>query len=442
MKKIFSLIIAFLAFNSALEAVVVQHVTLKNGSKLHGYVQQASNGRLTFRTDNALVMVGNANVSTSEQQMSVARLDSAWIQWAEKNDAFEGVGDGRTLVLNTISFHKDFAPVDSVAVAPQSPKKENPHNFIYYLKQKQSLTNVRVLEDGINLRYLELTPNVYTFTWDDVAEIHIDRRPKTALSGIDCIYKLRSGETYEGQQAGETANTLSLYLPGGRMRSFNIDDVIKYTFHGINPDLDIFEQSQLLDVVSTTLGAPVRGIIIEQNYSSDKDSENYILIQEESGAIQSIKMSDYVATTKEENPRFKMLSDVILKEGEVMVNRKAVKYVNIKEENDVMVLDSLQMGNVIAKAANGNTRITVEYRAEGAANVEMFQLVKVVKTIVKKKEVYSFSYKDLVNAAVRPQEVVTSVNKTTKVEYTVTGQGVYALYDARKHRAIPLIVRP
>ncbi|MBR1800921.1 MAG: hypothetical protein IJ767_05425 [Bacteroidaceae bacterium] len=374
--------------------------------------------------------------------MSVARLDSAWIQWAEKNDAFEGVGDGRTLVLNTISFHKDFAPVDSVAVAPQSPKKENPHNFIYYLKQKQSLTNVRVLEDGINLRYLELTPNVYTFTWDDVAEIHIDRRPKTALSGIDCIYKLRSGETYEGQQAGETANTLSLYLPGGRMRSFNIDDVIKYTFHGINPDLDIFEQSQLLDVVSTTLGAPVRGIIIEQNYSSDKDSENYILIQEESGAIQSIKMSDYVATTKEENPRFKMLSDVILKEGEVMVNRKAVKYVNIKEENDVMVLDSLQMGNVIAKAANGNTRITVEYRAEGAANVEMFQLVKVVKTIVKKKEVYSFSYKDLVNAAVRPQEVVTSVNKTTKVEYTVTGQGVYALYDARKHRAIPLIVRP
>lgn len=442
MKKLLSILFLSLALAGVTNAVEVQRVTLKNGSVLRGYVQQASNGQLTFRSDNALVMVGNIKVSTSEQQMSVARLDSAWIKWAEKNDAFDGIGEGRTLVLNTISFHKDATPADSVAVDPKSSKKEAPHNFIYYLKQKQSLNNVRVLEEGVNLKYLELTPNVYTFTWDDVAEIHIDRRPKTALLGIDCEYKLRSGETFEGQQAGETANTLSLYLSGGRMRSFNINDVIKYTFHGINPDLDIFEQSQLLDVVTTTLGAPVRGIIIEQNYSSDKDSENYILVQQESGAIQSIKMSDYVSTMKEENPKFKMLTDVILKEGEVLVNRKPMKFVNVKEENDVMALDSLQMDNVIIKATDGNTRITVEYRNASAANVEMFQLVKVGKKTVKKKDVYSFSYKDLVNAVVRPREVSTSINKTTKAEYVVTGQGVYALYDARKQRAIPIIVRP
>ena len=145
---------------------------------------------------------------------------------------------------------------------------------------------------------------------------------------------------------------------------------------------------------------------------------------------------------KEENPKFKMLTDVILKEGEVLVNRKPMKFVNVKEENDVMALDSLQMDNVIIKATDGNTRITVEYRNASAANVEMFQLVKVGKKTVKKKDVYSFSYKDLVNAVVRPREVSTSINKTTKAEYVVTGQGVYALYDARKQRAIPIIVRP
>ena len=153
-------------------------------------------------------------------------------------------------------------------------------------------------------------------------------------------------------------------------------------------------------------------------------------------------MSDYVSTMKEENPKFKMLTDVILKEGEVLVNRKPMKFVNVKEENDVMALDSLQKDNVIIKAADGNTRITVEYRNANAANVEMFQLVKVGKKTVKKKDVYSFSYKDLVNAVVRPREVSTSINKTTKAEYVVTGQGVYALYDARKQRAIPIIVRP
>lgn len=442
MKKFLFILIMSTAFFGTIKAIVVQHVTLKNGSVLHGYVQQASNGQLTFHTDNALVMAGNIKISTIEQKMSVSRLDSAWIRWAEQHDAFEGTGDGRTLVLNTISFYKENVPEKSDAKNSADPKKEASHDFIYYLKQKQSLANVKVLEDGVNLKYLELTPNVYTFTWNDVAEIRIDRRPKTALSGINCIYKLRSGETYEGQQAGETLTTLGLYLSDGRMRSFNINDVIKYTFHGINPDLDIFQQSELLDVIRTTFGSPVRGIIIEQNYSSKKNTENYILVQEESGAIQSIKVSDIVEIMKEENPRFRMLTDVILKEGEFLVNRKSMKFVNVKEGNDVMSLDSLQKDNVITKSADGNTHITLEYRTSSATNVEIFQLVKVTKTSVKKKDVYSFSYKDLVNAVVRPQDVTTSINKTTKAEYVVNGQGVYALYDTRKHQAIPIIIRP
>lgn len=439
MKKFFSIIFISLAFCGMAKAVIVQHVTLKNGSVLHGYVQQAAGGQLTFHSDNALVMVDNIGVSTTEQQITVARLDSAWIRWAEKHDAFEGTGNERTFILNTISFHKNLVRADSADSKTSSSTA--PHNFIYFLTQKQ-LEKVKVLEEGVNLKYLELTPNVYTFTWNDVAEIHIDRRPKTALSGIDCIYKLRSGESYEGQPAGETENTLSLYLSNGRMRSFDINDVIKYTFHGINPNMDIFEQSELLDVVRTTLGAPVRGIIIEQNYSSNKDSENYILVQQESGAIQSIRMSDVVETMKEENPKFKMLSDVILEEGTTLVDRKDFKFVNVKEEHDFLTLDSLCMANTIAKSADGRTPIRVEYRVAGSSNVEQFQLVKVTKSVIKKRNVYSFSYKDLVNAVIRPIEVSTSINQTTKAEYIVTGQGVYALYDAKHHRAIPIIVKP
>ncbi len=426
MKKIFSVFFFLLAFSGMAKAVIVQHLTLKNGTVMHGYMQQAVNGKLTFHSDEALVMVNNVKIHSTEQQVSIAHLDSAWINWAEKNDAFIGVGEKRTMALNTITFESDASKADS--------------SFIYNLKQKSSLTNVKILEEGVNLKYLELTPNIYTFTWNDVASIKIDRRPKTALTGIDCIYKLRSGEEYDGQPAGETANTLSLYLKNGMIRSFNIADVVKYTFHPINPDIDIFQQSELLDVVNTHSG-PIKGIIIEQNYSSQKDSENYILVQQESGAIQSIKMSDYEGSMKEENPKFKMLCDVLLKEGEFQVNRKHFKMVQVKEDKDFLVLDSLCLTNLIDKAADGRTRVCVEYSQAGAANVEKYQLVKVSKADVKKKVYYGFSYKDLVNNIVRPQEISTSVNQTTKVEYFVNGQGVYALYDAAKHCAIPIIIK-
>ncbi len=77
------------------------------------------------------------------------------------------------------------------------------------------------------------------------------------------------------------------------------------------------------------------------------------------------------------------------------------------------------------------------------ANIEMFQLVKLVFTPAKKKQKasYCFSYKDLVNSVIRANSIETSVNNTTKAEYTVPSVGDYALYDAKNKRAICVIVK-
>ena len=445
MKKIFSLIILSLVFIGKAQAQVVQHVTLKNGSVLNGYIQQSSNGILTFHSENATIFIENANVETSEQSISISRLDSAWIKWGEANDAFDGVGTARSLILNNIVFRGNLSTVDSAVVETEgtSPKKKKAvYNFNYYLRQKRTISHVKVLEKGVNVKYLEMTPNDYSIIWDDIASIQVDKRPKTALSGINCIYNLRSGETYEGQKAGETENTLSLYTTNGMIQTFNIDDVIKYTFYPINSKQDVFEQSELLDVVNLRNGGSVEGIIIEHNYSSDKDTENYILIQQESGAIQSVKISEISGTQRKGNPKYAPQFDILLNEGDVVVNRQEFKFVGVQEVDDIMTLDSLCRTNIIAKAADGQTAITVEYRDNNGGNVVPFQLVKVTKTTVKKKNIYCFSYKDLINAVYQPQKVVTSVNQTTKAEYVVGGQGVFALYDAKKHRAIPIVVRP
>ena len=450
MKRILSFLTLSLAILGMANAVVVQRVTLKNGSVLNGYVQQAANGLLTFHSDNATVIIDNANVDTPEQTLSVARLDSAWIKWAERNDAFEGVGNNRSLTLNSIVFRGNIveAVVDSTAIAVEessaksgATKKKKDPGFSYFLKQKRTIANVKVLEKGVNVKYLEQTPNVYTISWYDVASIEIDRRPKTALSGINCSFQLRSGESYEGQKAGESLTTMNLYLNNGVVQSFNIDDIIKYIYRPINPNQDIFAQSELTDVIKTTYGNDLRGIIIEENYSGKTDAENYVLLQQESGAIQSIKISEITEMIKEENPKYHPLFDILLKEGDIVINRQEFQYVGVTETDEVMTLDSLRRSNVIAKGSN-NTPIVVEYRDDTAGNVMPFQLLKVTKTAVKKQVVYCFTYKDMVNSVVTPTKVSTSINHTTRAEFQVEGQGVFILYDAKKHRGIPIIIKP
>ena len=415
MKKILSIIAFALGFAGSAEAVIVQRIYLKDGSVLSGYIQkQENNGNLTFRSDNAEICLKSKDAAISnEKNYSVKDLSKAWIEWAEKNDEFEGVGDSRTLTLADVT------------------------------SKTKSVSRVKILERGEVVKYLEMAPNTYRIAWKDVVSIKGDPRSKTALSGINRIYQLKSGMEFEGQYAEENDSVLTLYMNNRVRQSFKINDVVKYTFRPINPNQDIFAQSPLLDIVKTKNGAETKGIIIEQNYTSDKDTENYFLVQQLSGAIQSIKLSEIAETRKEENPKYDPKFDILLKEGDVVINRQEVVQVNIKEQDDNIVLDSLSNKVVISKDANNNTKVTVEYRSVNGSNIETYQLVRVSQYTDKKgkESYYYFTYRDLVNAAVRPVSLETSVNHTTKAEYIVGGQGIFALYDVKNKKAIPFTIK-
>jgi uncharacterized protein with PhoU and TrkA domain len=415
MKKIASFIILALAFASSAQAVIVQKIYMKDGSVLSGYIQkQDDNGNLTFHSDIAEICLKSKDVTISnEKNYTVNELDKAWVDWAEENEAFEGAGNNRTLYLADVT------------------------------SKSKTVSRVKIIERGELVRYLQMTPDVYLIAWKDVMAIKGEKRSKTALSGINRIFQLKSGMEFEGEYAEETDSLLTLYLNNGIRQSFKINDVIKYTFRPINPNQDIFAQSELLNIVKTKNGNETKGIIIEQNYTSNNDTENYFLVQQQSGAIQSIKLSDIVETRKEENPKFDPKFDVLLKEGDVLINRQEVFITSISEKGENNVLDSLSEQVVIKKDPQNNTRVTVEYRNANGANVEAYQVVKVNKIENKKekKTVYGVSYRDLVNSTIRPVSIETSVNHTTKAEYIVGGQGVFALYDAKNKKAIPFIIK-
>lgn len=422
-KLLLSTIFAF-AIVAVANAIVTQKVVLRDGSVLYGYIQQQDGkGQLTIHTDSALISISGKKVADIKPSpVAVNELTPVWKTWAENHDAYDNVNGKKTLTLSKVFFKKD-----SIA---------NPN---------QTTADVKVLEEGAIVRYLELTPSVYFIKWKEILTIQAEQRSKTDLSGIDRVYKLKNGTTEKGQYAGETENLLKLYVGKLKVKSFDINDVVKYEYLPINPNQDIFAQSELLDIIKTRGGEEIKGIIVEQSYEGKTNAENYFKIQtgKEAALTREVKVSDIVEVRKTDNPDYQPQSDILLDEGDVYVNRQKALWLGVKEQakNDILQLDSINTDIVIALDAEGKAIVAVEYWSEKNDGAKKFQLVKVSKEKNKKNVIYGFTYKDLATSNYPSTEPKTSVNLTTRVEYTIRAKGGYALYDAQQHKAITFMVK-
>lgn len=444
MKRIIlSLTAAFLCVLTS-NAVITQQVVLKNGSVLYGYIQkQDTKGNIAFCTEKAIISLDEKNVEsiTNERTYKLSDIGPKWKEWAIQNNFVQKNDRNGSLMLCDVIVKEDddlYVTVDSVAVEEDTEETSDNNTAI------KNAYKVRILERGKTVKYLELTPNVYNIKRSDIAVIKAEKRDKSLLSGINRIYTLKNGREVEGEYAGETLTTLSLFVNGNIIETFETGDVIKYTYRPINPQQSIFEQSQLTDIVRKKNGSRIRGIIIEQNYAGKTNAENYMLVQQLSGGIQSIKVSDISEICREENTRYSPKEDIILKNGEVMINRIAAVEVNISEDNDMLLIDSIDKRITITGRNNAEAAvktISVEYNSANGMRTNRFQLVK-VKDIKKKREIlYGFSYKDLAVTSVRPSKEETSINNTTRIEYKLNGNGIFVLYDTRNRTAFPFEIK-
>lgn len=462
MKKILLSTIFAFAIVVVANAIVTQKVILKDGSVLYGYLQQQDGkGSLTICTDSALINVSEQKINNiTPSTIAKENLPETWKVWAEAHDAYDVLNGKQTLALSKVVFKKD-ASVN------------------------QPTSAVKVLEEGAVVKYLELTPGVYDVKWKEVLNIEAEPRPKTALSGIDRAYKLKSGQTVKGQYAGETEETLKLYVDK-IVKSFNVNDVVKYEYFPINPDQNIFEQSELLDVVKTRNGGKTSGVIVEQNYEGKTNAEHFFKIQTgpDKALTTEVKVADIVEVSKIENKEgYKPKFDILLNEGDVYVNRLQASPMNVKdiEKGSVLLIDSVYNDLRLQLGADGLLKVIVEYRVKGYDGVEIFKLIRLSdpkadkdskkdkkkdsrkdskkdkakdskkdKSKGKKKDSkkdsdiavrsYTFSYKDIVEHDYRATSIETSVNHTTKVEYTVDRKGTFVLYDSKAKKAITFTV--
>ena len=303
-------LIAGLATASAQDNLTV---VLKDGTELTGFISRQRPGEnFTFSTSKAVVLLPNKDVkSIVDNEVKFTSLSPEWQKWAEDNDAYDGVGNNRTLLLSDI------------------------------ITNKGAINRVRVLEKGAKVRYLELSPNTYSLSWDTIEVVRAEKRPKLLLSGINRRYKLASGMEYEGQYVEEVpGETMSLLRDNGVIEVFNTEEVMKDNRFKINPNQTLLEQSDLIDIVQMKNGSSHRGVIFERNYSeSDEITNDYLLIQLDNGTTMSLNLADIVEYRKEKNPSYKPVTDIELADGEASINRNIGTLISTKEISGIVTVD-------------------------------------------------------------------------------------------------------
>lgn len=430
MKTTITAIALALALSQQASAIVEQTVYLKNGTELRGYIQeQDRNENITFATESAIISVGR-RATIQERSLAANELSESWREWAEKNNAFTGTGTARRLVLSDISF--------ALVVADSAESGEARAVRRFENELPSGVTRVRVLERGTVTKYLELTPSRYVLNWKDIREIRAERRAPTMLSGLDRTYALSGGEVVEGQYAGETYNTVSLYKKSdGSKQTFNYRDVTSYTVYAHDAEQDIFQQSALLDVLYCRLQGTRTGIIIERNYAPG--SKHVVLLQQ-GGAKQTVKFADIARYGKEVNKAYAPREDIIVPPGRLLVNRHAADTVEVKRDRDRLVLSG-DTPKLTLKSGGNETVVTVEYANAERRPTDNLILVSLDAEQERRRTVFSFSTDLFSMRQISATSSGTSVNGTTRLEFRVSGTGVFALYDKQLRRAMPFVVK-
>ncbi len=412
MKAIKSLLLGFaLIASSGASAQNNLTVMLKDGTELTGFISRQRPGEnFTFSTSKAVVLVPSKEVkSIVDNTVKIGALSTAWQKWAEDNDAYQGTGDNRSLLLSDI------------------------------ITTSGTISGVRILEKGAKVRYLELSPNSYSLSWDTIQVVKAEKRPKLLLSGINRRYKLVSGMEYEGQYMEEVpGKTMSLLRDNGVIEVFNTEEVLKDVRLKVNPNQPLLEQSDLIDIIQLKNGSSHRGIIFERNYSQGIEAfNNYLLIQLDNGTTMSIDLADVIEYRKEKNPSYRPQTDIELSKDEGAIDRNVCTMIPTEDVSGIVtvLMDSLK----ITLSANVPQSITAEFNMDNTS-AQQLKLVRIRKYQGKKGRNihYGFTYEDMVKNAILPKSVETSVNGISKLTYTLPngGAGNYGIYDPLTSRVI------
>ena len=409
--KLFYLILVALEIFSAnitVSAQNIEQIYMKSGSVVEGYIAEQNPGKhLIIQATKATIVANSDSLKDKITERILAEnLPPEWKEWAEENNKYIDNAGVKQLELVTLEFK----------------------NSVY--------SKVFILEKGSLVKFIDLSPNRYTFKWGDMYRMVKSERPDNLFSGLKEVVVLADGSTVDGQIIEQfPGKDLKIVTDKNEVLSYKFDQVKQINTEKLNPKMDLWPQVQLLDKIS------VKGEDSDLvGFISSRTLGKELVIEFENGNKRTIPQNQILSYAKIPNEKYIAVYDKVIKEGEILLDGKPAYFVPLKTVGQYLVLDSI----VSAQNTVGDT-IYVEANL-GGANVPVTLVKAHVENVAfangkRKWEIPCpvITYQDLVQSHVEIKKEATPLGNL-KVSFVVKEVGDYVLYMQGKEEYIVINV--
>lgn len=381
---------------------------MKSGSVVEGYIAEQNPGKhLIIQATKATIVANSDSLKDKITERILAEnLPPEWKEWAEENNKYIDNTGVKQLELVTLEFK----------------------NSVY--------SKVFILEKGSLVKFIDLSPNRYTFKWGDMYRTVKSERPDNLFSGLKEVVVLADGSTVDGQIIEQfPGKDLKIVTDKNEVLSYKFDQVKQINTEKLNPKMDLWPQVQLLDKIS------VKGEDSDLvGFISSRTLGKELVIEFENGNKRTIPQNQILSYAKIPNENYIAVYDKVIKEGEILLDGKPAYFVPLKTVGQYLVLDSI----VSAQNTVGDT-IYVEANL-GGANVPVTLVKAHVENVAfangkRKWEIPCpvITYQDLVQSHVEIKKEATPLGNL-KVSFVVKEVGDYVLYMQGKEEYIVINV--
>lgn len=305
----------------------IEQIYMKSGSVIEGYIAEQKPGKhITCQTIKATIVVNSDSLQNRiTERIPFEALSTKWQEWAEQNKKFVEKDGQKLLELTTLEFR----------------------NVVY--------PKVYLLEKGSLIKFIDLTPNKYTFKWNDMYRTVKKKRPSNLFSGLKEILVLSDDSKVEGQIIEQyPGKDLKIATDNGEVLSFKSSDVKQIITEKINKKLDLWSQIPLLDKIQ------VKGEVSELiGFISSRTLGKELEFEFENGEKRTVPQNQVVSYAKIPNDKYIPAYDKVLKEGEILLDGEPAYFVQLKTVGQYLVLGSIvsaqkQVGDTVCFQANLN----------------------------------------------------------------------------------------
>lgn len=398
-KRIFySILVAFISFNAnvTVSAQNVEQIYMKSGSVVEGYIAEQKPGSfISVQSTKATIVVNSDSLQNKIiERIPIDSLSNEWKQWATEHSKWIVREGKRYLELHTLEFG----------------------SCIY--------SKVFLLEKGSLLKFVDITPNKYSFKWGDMYRTVKNKRPKNLFSGLKEILVLKDDSKVEGQIIEQfPGKDLKIETDNGDVLSYKFSQIKSIQTEKLNEKMNLWSQIPLLDIIR--LKDETTELV---GFISSRTLGKELIFESEDGHKRNIQQNQIISYAKRPNDKYVEVYDKFLNEGEILLNGKPAYFTSLQSQGENLLLGEV----VSAQLAVGDT-VCIEAKFKDPNTpvaLVKAHMEDIPKKDGKKKERIQWpviTYQDLVQSHVAVSRETTPLGNV-KVLFTVNEVGDYVLY--------------